>query len=207
MQLSVTLSHTSVISTLSCALNRVFQFLSQIRWAASNILGLENRAKKSLKLVIRERKKPYFIFIFKFLNICLFFGCPGSSCCMWSFSSGDYGLVEVHRLCIACPPLGGSPLIYIKTNFFIFTSGSDVKESACNVGDLGSIPGSGRSPGEGNGYPLQYSYLKNSMDRGAWRLQSMGSQRVGHNWATKHVKVHFIFIWQKQAPCHMLSEY
>ena len=42
------------------------------------------------------------------------------------------------------------------------------KESACNVGDPGSIPGSRRSPGEGNGYLLQYSYLENSMDRGAW---------------------------------------
>ena len=41
-----------------------------------------------------------------------------------------------------------------------------VKESACNQGDLGSISGSERSPGEGNGYPLQYSWLKNSMDRG-----------------------------------------
>ena len=46
--------------------------------------------------------------------------------------------------------------------------GSDGKESACNVGDLDSIPGLGRSPGEGNGYPLQYSGLENSMDRGAW---------------------------------------
>ena len=42
------------------------------------------------------------------------------------------------------------------------------KEFACNVGDLGLIPGSGRSPGERNGYPLQYSCLENSMDRGAW---------------------------------------
>ena len=48
-----------------------------------------------------------------------------------------------------------------------FPGGSDGKESACNVGDLGSIPGSGRSPGEGNGNPLQYSCLENSMDRGA----------------------------------------
>ena len=46
--------------------------------------------------------------------------------------------------------------------------GSDVKESACNVGDPGSIPGSGRSPGEGNGNPLQYSCLENPMDRGTW---------------------------------------
>ena len=46
--------------------------------------------------------------------------------------------------------------------------GSDGKESACNAGDLGSIPGLERSPGEGNGNPLQYSCLENSMDRGAW---------------------------------------
>ena len=46
---------------------------------------------------------------------------------------------------------------------------SDVKESACNTRDPGLIPGSGRLPGEGNGYPLQYSYLENPMDRGAWQ--------------------------------------
>ena len=44
----------------------------------------------------------------------------------------------------------------------------DGKGSACNAGDSGSFPGSGRSPGEGNSYPLQYSCLENSMDRGAW---------------------------------------
>ena len=49
-----------------------------------------------------------------------------------------------------------------------FPSGSDSKESACNAGELSSIPGSGRCPGEGNGYPLQYSCLENSMDRRAW---------------------------------------
>ena len=46
-----------------------------------------------------------------------------------------------------------------------FPSDSDRKESACNVGDLGSIPGLGRSPGEGNDYPFQYPCLENSMDR------------------------------------------
>ena len=56
-----------------------------------------------------------------------------------------------------------------------------VKNLPANAGDAGSIPGWGRSPGEGNGNPLQYSYLGNPMDRGAWRLQSMGSQRVRHN--------------------------
>ena len=49
-----------------------------------------------------------------------------------------------------------------------FPGGSEGKTSACNVGYLGSIPGSGRSPGEGNGNPLQYSYLENFMEEGAW---------------------------------------
>ena len=54
-----------------------------------------------------------------------------------------------------------------------FPGGSDGKDSACSVGDLGSVPGLGRSPGEGNGNPLQYSGLENPRDRGAW-------------WATVH---------------------
>ena len=49
-----------------------------------------------------------------------------------------------------------------------FPCGSDSKESACNMGDPGLIPGLGRSPGEGNGNPLQYSCLENPMDRGVW---------------------------------------
>ena len=49
-----------------------------------------------------------------------------------------------------------------------FLGGSDGKESACNAGDLGSIPGLERCPGEGNGNPLQYSHLEEPMDRGAW---------------------------------------
>ena len=50
-----------------------------------------------------------------------------------------------------------------------FPGGSVVKESACNAGDPGSVPGLGRSPGEGNSNPFQYSCLENSMDRGAWQ--------------------------------------
>ena len=60
-----------------------------------------------------------------------------------------------------------------------FPGGLDGKVSVYNAGDLGSIPGLGRSPGEGNGNPLQYSCLENPTDAG--RLQSMGLQRVGHN--------------------------
>ena len=64
------------------------------------------------------------------------------------------------------------------------SSGSNDKESAYITRDLGLIFGSGRSSGEGNGYPLQYSCLENSIDRGAWQAeQSMRSQRVGHDYA------------------------
>ena len=56
-----------------------------------------------------------------------------------------------------------------------FPGGSDSKEATCNAEDRGLIPGSGRSLGEGNGYPLQSSYLENSMDRGNWWATVIGS--------------------------------
>ena len=58
-----------------------------------------------------------------------------------------------------------------------FPGGSDGKASAYSVGDLGSIPGSGRSSGEGNGNPLRYSCLENSMDRGAWQATADGATK------------------------------
>ena len=64
-------------------------------------------------------------------------------------------------------------LINVSTTAHGLPGGSDCKESACNAGDPGSVPGLGRSPGEGNGNPLQYSCLENPMDRGA-------------GWATSH---------------------
>ena len=71
--------------------------------------------------------------------------------------------------------LGSDTTMYLKEikPFLGFPAGSEVKGPACNAGDLGSIPGLERSPGEGNGNPLQYSCLENPMDRGAW-------------WATVH---------------------
>ena len=60
------------------------------------------------------------------------------------------------------------------TSVLGFPGGSDGKEPACNAGDLGLIPGSGRSPGERKSYPLQYSGLENPMDRGAWRALAHG---------------------------------
>ena len=64
-------------------------------------------------------------------------------------------------------------LSHLAEEYLGFPGGSDGKESTCNVGDPGSIPGSGRSPGGGHGNPLQYSCLENSMDKEAW-------------WATVH---------------------
>ena len=55
-----------------------------------------------------------------------------------------------------------------------FLGGSVGKECACNIGDTGSIPGSGRSPGEGKGNPVQYSCLENPMDRGGWQATVHG---------------------------------
>ena len=66
-----------------------------------------------------------------------------------------------------------------------FSGGSDSKEWSAIAGDSGSVPGSGRSPGEGNDYLLQFSCLENAMDRGAWQATVHGVARVGHELATK----------------------
>ena len=55
-----------------------------------------------------------------------------------------------------------------------YSDGPNGKESACSVGDLGSIPELGRSPGGGNGYPLQYSRMQNPMERGVWQATVYG---------------------------------
>ena len=89
----------------------------------------------------------------------------------WSFLSGLWLLL----MCFRAPrEFRGTPRA-----FRGFPGGSVSKESACNVGDLDSIPGLGRSPGEGNGNPLQYSCLENSMDRGAWRATVHGVTKSG----------------------------
>ena len=79
-----------------------------------------------------------------------------------------------------------------------FPSGSDGKESACKVGDPGSIPGLGRSLGEGNGNPLYYSCLENSMNRGAWRATVHGvtkswtllTERLIHTHTHTHTRMY-----------------
>ena len=77
-----------------------------------------------------------------------------------------------------------SGLLTLATYFYALLGGSDGKESVCSAGDPGSIPGSERSPGGGNGNPLQYSCPENSMNRRAWRAtqsQSMGWQKIGQD--------------------------
>ena len=66
-----------------------------------------------------------------------------------------------------------------------FPHSSIGKESACNAEDSGLTPGSGRSPGEGNGNPLQYSCLENPMERGAWQATAHGVTRVRHDLVTQ----------------------
>ena len=75
--------------------------------------------------------------------------------------------------------LPGKPSLFILCLVVVwgFPGGSDNKESACNAGDLGLIPGSGRSPGEANGNPVQYSCLENRMDRGAWQAAVHGLEK------------------------------
>ena len=105
-----------------------------------------------------------------------------------------FHLSAFHITCLShiCPltiPLYTAHLIFwfnlskLQTSVYFlgFPRGSDGKESACNEGDLGSIPGLGRSSGEGNGYPLQYSGLETSMD---YIYSPWGSQRVRHDWMT-----------------------
>ena len=72
-----------------------------------------------------------------------------------------------------------------------FPGGSEVKASVCNVGDLGSIPGSGRFPGEGNGNPLQYSCPENPVDGGAWWATVHGVSDT-----TEWLHFHFTFIFK-----------
>ena len=73
----------------------------------------------------------------------------------------------------------------IEIKLQLYLVGTVVKNPPADAGDVSSNPGSGSSPGRGNGNPHQYFCLENPMDRGAWQLQSTGSQRVRHNCMTE----------------------
>ena len=83
-----------------------------------------------------------------------------------------------------------------------FSGDSDGKEYACNVGDLHSITGLGRSPGEGNSNPLQYSFLQNCMDRGAWQAQVYG---ISKSW-TRLSDFHFFFFIEYRSEKKVVEE-
>ena len=102
--------------------------------------------------------------MYTFCHSFLFFGCPSS--CIW--------------------------VSYIISKGF--PGGSDGKESACHVGVLGSIPGLGRSLGEGHGNPFQYSRLENPMGRGAWRTTVRGVAKSRTQLSNWHFHWHFTFI-------------
>ena len=76
------------------------------------------------------------------------------------------------------------------------------KESACDAGDVGSIPGWGKSLEGGNGNPFQYSCLENPMDRGAWKVMVRAVPRVRHNWVTEHTHT---FTKERRTFCSCLS--
>ena len=105
-------------------------------------------------------------------NQCLIFTLSISLYCSKTFHGMYLPMVHISLLCrtnllnFAC--LGDPWLFFFSSLSGLFPGGSEGKASACNAGDPGSIPGSGRSPGEGNGNPLQYSCLENPMDREAW---------------------------------------
>ena len=91
--------------------------------------------------------------------------------------------------------------IYSMRPPLLFPGGSDGRESACNARDQGLIPGSRRSPGEGNGYLLQYSCLEHSMERGAWRATVYG---VAESDATEQLTLsfyHYSYTKSKQRYC------
>ena len=77
------------------------------------------------------------------------------------------------------------PFAYVVS---VFPGGSVVKNLPANSGDAGLIPGLGRSPGEGNGCPFWYSYLENSMDRGAWQATVHGSHTQSRKRLSSHMQ-------------------
>ena len=109
---------------------------------------------------------------------------------IYLFSFGCTASSWLHRLSLVA--VWGCSLLWLLL-FWGFPGGTVVENQAANtghIGDLGSIPGSGRSPGGGHGNPLQYSCLENSMDRGAWRATV---HRVTESDTTQHA--HRLLLW------------
>ena len=139
-------------------------------------------------------------------------GCIGSQARHVNSSFGIWGLAPRPGIKPGSPILGARSLSHWTIREVLAwlclialgsASGWDGKESTSKAGDPGFIPGLGHFPGEGNGNPVQYSWLENPTDREAWlTIESTGWQRVGHNWATNI----FNFIYKNQlCPCVWVS--
>ena len=94
-----------------------------------------------------------------------------------------HSLSEQHN-CALCLSAFNTLMVALLHKYIHFPGGSDGKESACNAGDPDSIPGLGRSPGEGNANLIHYSCLEHFMDRRAWRATVHGVQRIEHDLET-----------------------
>ena len=127
----------------------------------------------------------------------------------WQISvsfSGMYGVyfricknISIHTHTHIC--------VYIYTCIRGFPGCSDGKESAWNAGDLDSIPGLGWSPGKEKGYPLQYSCLESSMDRGAWRVMVRGIAESDTTEQLKQICVYvcvYVYVWMYICICIFL---
>ena len=98
-----------------------------------------------------------------------------------SSSKSSQAWDQTHVSYVSCI---GKKVLYHQHHLRSFPGTSDGKESACNARDQGLIPGWGRSPGGGNSNPHQYACLENSMEEESGGLQTMGSRRVSHDWAS-----------------------
>ena len=120
---------------------------------------------------------------------------PLSSVALLAFLKIQFpSCLEWNSFPLHLPSVLGPALLFVKVNYWLYCIDeagapqwlSDLKKSTCNAvaaEDAGPIPGSGISPGEGHGNPLQYSHLQNLMGRGAWRAVVHGVNRVGHDWS------------------------
>ena len=127
---------------------------------------------------------------------------PGMTSWPWSWEETQVCLPTICiNTCMTC--MCYSWISYCYKAFMGFPDGSDSKESACNARDLGLIPGLGRSPGEGNGYPRQYSCLADSMNWGAWQATVRGLQ--SQTWlsnSTAHTQ-HTAFVPYRHSEHHL----
>ena len=149
----------------------------------------------------KKRKKKVCVYVHVDYTCALYIWLQGDRTCQ-SMKLSKLGDSDGQGRLACCNLLGGAKswtwltdwitktIIYI---YMGFPCGALIKNLPANTGDAASIPGSGKAFEVGNGNPLHYSCLENSMHRGAWWATVHGSQRVGQDWAQPHA--HFIYIY------------